>query len=197
MNNKLIIDSSIKALIFDLDGTIVDTMPAHFEAWQKTGEKLGFEFTHDEFYELAGLPATEIVKILNNRKGYSLIPQEVEDTKVNFFMNNIKNIKLIDFTMDIIKKYHNKIPMIIGTGNLKKVALKTLDTLNISKYFQGIVSCDDVENYKPNPETFKKCADILNVKYENCMVFEDGDKGIEGAKKANMKIVDVRKYING
>lgn len=197
MRDKLVIDSDIKALIFDLDGTIVDTMPTHFEAWQKAGEKLNFEFTHDEFYELAGLPATEIARVLNNRKGYSLIPQEVENTKANFFINSIKDIKLIDFTMNIIKKYHNKIPMIIGTGNLKEVALKTLKTLNIDKYFQGIVSCDDVENYKPHPETFKKCADILNVKYEDCMVFEDGDKGIEAAKKANMKIVDVREYING
>lgn len=193
--NEFKIEKSVKALIFDLDGTVVDTMPAHFEAWQKTGEKLGFEFTNDEFYELAGMPATEIARVLNDRKGYSLDPQEVEDTKADMFLENIEEVKLIDFTMDIIKKYHGEIPMIIGTGNLRKVAAKTITELNIAHYFVDIVSCDDVMQYKPHPETFLKCAEILNVVPKKCMVFEDGDKGIEAAKSANMKVVDVREYI--
>ena len=195
MKNEFVLDSSIKALIFDLDGTIVDTMPAHFEAWQKAGNKLGFELTNKEFYELAGMPATKIASILNDKKGYNLNPQEVEETKADFFIKDINNIKLIDFTMGIIKKYYDEFPMIIGTGNLKKVAKKTLQELNIDKYFIDIVACDDVSNYKPDPETFIKCSDILGVLPKNCIVFEDGDKGIEAAKRANMKFIDVREFI--
>ncbi len=197
MSKKYTIDPSIKALIFDLDGTIVDTMPAHFEAWQKAGQKLGFEFTNDEFYELAGLPATKIATILNERKGYTLNPQEVEDTKASLFLENVSDVSLIDFTMDIIKENYGKLPMIIGTGNLSGVASKTLIEMNIEKYFSAIVAADNVTNHKPHPETFMKCADILGVAYEECLVFEDGDKGLEAAVAANMKTLDVREYING
>ncbi len=190
-----VLDKKIKAIIFDLDGTIADTMPSHFKAWQKAGEKLGFEYTEEEFYELAGKPSVEIAKILNERKGYSLDPQEVEEVKTNEYLNSEDEIKVFDFTMAVIEKYYDKVPMIIGTGNIKKIAIKTLKDLNILHYFVDVVSCEDVSNFKPHPETFMKCADILNVEYKRCVVFEDGEKGIEAGIEAGMQVVDVREYI--
>ena len=85
--------------------------------------------------------------------------------------------------------------MSVGTGASRKSACLQLSALGIKDYFDFIVSADDVEKHKPEPDTFLKCAHLMNVNPRFCQVFEDGDLGIEAANKAEMIITDVRPYI--
>ena len=95
---------------------------------------------------------------------------------------------------ELINHFKNDVEMIIGTGSTYDVALKTLKHSGITHNFTDIISVDKVSKPKPNPETFLKCAEVLNLAPQQCLVFEDGDMGIEAAIKANINYIDVRPF---
>jgi beta-phosphoglucomutase-like phosphatase (HAD superfamily) len=195
-NMSIRIDKSTKAFIFDLDGTLVDSMSAHFLAWQKIGEKYGFSYCWDTFYKYAGIPTTHTVLLVNKLFNLDLDPEKVRDEIEEFFLSNLHSVSLIKTVFDVVRKYKNKIPMAIGTGSPRHIALKVLKAAGIDGDFSILVTSEDVPNHKPHPDTFLECAKRLNIDPQYCHVFEDGDLGIEAAKKAGMKVTDVRSLCN-
>ncbi len=192
---KIEINKNTKGLIFDMDGTLADSMPIHFKAWKLTAIENGFEYTEKQFLETAGMPTLKIVPLINNEHGLNLDPVAFSHRKEELFLENIKDIKLIEPVAEIVREYYNKLPMSIGTGGKKDIAILTLKMLGFDKYFDIIVSAEDVENHKPNPDTFLKCAELMNVSPEFCQVFEDGEMGLIAAEKAGMIVTDVRPYL--
>lgn len=190
------IHKNAKALIFDLDGTIADSMPVHFMAWKLTAAENGFEYTEKCFLETAGMPTHKIVPIINRRFGLSLDPEKFSRRKEEIFLENIKDVKLILPVAETIIRYYERLPMSIGTGGKKRIALLTLEILELKKYFDIIVSAEDVHNHKPHPDTFLKCAELMSVPPEFCQVFEDGEMGLIAAEKAGMIVTDVRPYLS-
>ncbi|MCW0481242.1 HAD family hydrolase [Gaoshiqia sediminis] len=188
------IDPKAKGLIFDLDGTISDTMPIHYIAWRNAAAKHGIDFTVELFGQLAGIPLYPTVEKLNELFGTSIDPQQMGDEKEMEYENNMHQAVPIRPVVEIIKKYHGKIPMAVGTGGLKRLAKKSLELIGIDKYIDIIVAYEDVKNYKPHPETFLRCAELMGVEPQFCQVFEDGVLGIEAAKKAGMMVVDVKDF---
>ncbi|MGD9931685.1 MAG: HAD family hydrolase [Mangrovibacterium sp.] len=188
------IDPKAKGLIFDLDGTISDTMPIHYIAWRNAAAKHGIDFTVELFGQLAGIPLYPTVEKLNELFGTSIDPQQMGDEKELEYENNMHQAVPIGPVVEIIKKYHGKVPMAVGTGGLKRLAKKSLELIGIDKYIDIIVAYEDVKNYKPHPETFLRCAELMGVEPQFCQVFEDGILGIEAAKKAGMMVVDVKDY---
>lgn len=192
---KIEIPSNIKGIIFDMDGTLVDSLPVHFAAWDVVMEKHNTTYPRELFDEFSGLPVTKIVPIVNKRLGLNLNTEEVVREKEIFLLNNIDMIKPIKPVMDVVLEYHKKLPMSIGTGSVKHITLAVLKKLNLEKYFNAVVTADDVNNHKPEPDTFLKCAELMNVDPKECVVLEDGEKGIEAAIKGGIPVIDVRKYI--
>lgn len=192
---KIRINSKAKGLIFDMDGTLADSMPIHFKAWKLTAEENGFVYTEKQFLETAGMPTHKIVPIINKELGLNLDPVEFSKRKEEHFLENIKDVKLIQPVAEIVREYHNKLPMSIGTGGKKEIAKLTLEILGLEKYFNIIVSAEDVINHKPYPDTFLKCAELMNVDPEFCQVFEDGEMGLIAAERAGMIVTDVRPFI--
>ncbi|MFP4489615.1 MAG: HAD-IA family hydrolase, partial [Bacteroidales bacterium] len=92
----------------------------------------------------------------------------------------------------IVRKYHDVIPLAVGTGGPRDTVMRTLEVIGMKDYFSHIVTADDVENHKPDPETFLKCARLLGIDPSDIIVFEDGDLGIRAAGSAGMHAVDVR-----
>ena len=84
--------------------------------------------------------------------------------------------------------------MSVGTGGHREAVERTLQVTDLRKYFDIIITANDVENFKPHPETFLKCAEMMNVDPEYIEVFEDGDLGIEAAIEAGMRVTDVRSW---
>jgi beta-phosphoglucomutase family hydrolase len=186
--------SGVKGLIFDLDGTIADTMPAHFIAWRDTCKKHGINFTTDLFMELAGIPLYGTVERLNKMFGTKMDPIQVGEEKEDIFRNTIHQTKVIEPVAEIIRKYHGILPMSVGTGGLRKIAKATLRTVGMDHFFDILVAADDISNPKPHPETFLKCAQLMGVAPNECQVFEDGVLGMNAAKEAGMKLVDVTEF---
>ena len=107
-------------------------------------------------------------------------------------MNSI--VKPIGPVVDIVKEYHGTLPMAVGTGGHREAVERTLEITGLREYFDIIVTANDVNSFKPHPETFLKCAELMEVEPEFIDVFEDGELGIEAAKKAGMNAIDVRSW---
>ncbi|RKD86442.1 HAD family hydrolase [Mangrovibacterium diazotrophicum] len=188
------IDPKAKGLIFDLDGTISDTMPIHYIAWRNAAARYGIDFTVELFDSLAGIPLYPTVEKLNEIFNKNIDPKEMGDAKEEEYENNMHLAKPVEPVVEVIKKYHGKIPMSVGTGGLKRLAKKSLELIDLDKYFDIIVAYEDVNNYKPHPETFLRCAELMGVSPTDCQVFEDGILGMQAANTAGMMVVDVTKY---
>jgi beta-phosphoglucomutase family hydrolase len=194
MIKQLEVGPGIKGLIFDLDGTIADTMPIHFIAWRNAAARYGIDFTVELFADLAGIPLYPTVEKLNQLFGKNIDPNEMGDAKEQEYENNMGKALPIEPVMDVIKRYHGKLPMAVGTGGNRELSLKAMKIIGVDQYIDKLVSADDVAHHKPHPETFLKCAELIGVKPEDCLVFEDGVLGMQAAEAAGMKAVNVTGY---
>lgn len=186
MEKKLEVNPKAKALIFDLDGTLADTMPVHFWAYKNILTDYGINFTPELFGTLAGVPAVGTIQKLNDLFGTQMDPEKIGHFKEAEYEKIMHKMKPVEPVVELMKKYHGKLPMAVGTGGYKRLAWKTMEILELDKYFDILVSSEDVTHPKPHPETFLKCAELLNVEPEFCQVFEDGDLGIQAANAAGM-----------
>lgn len=190
------IKPGIKGLIFDLDGTLADTMPYHFKGWRIACQKFGADIDTAFLRKHTGTPgwviADEIIKQCN-LEGSVTIEQIMAEKLIQFYKEQHR-IKPIIPVVNIVKKYFGKLPMAVGTGGHREAVERTLEVTGLRKYFDIIITANDVDNFKPHPETFLKCAAQMNIEPEFCEVFEDGDLGIEAAKNAGMLATDVRPW---
>ena len=186
--------SKTKGLIFDLDGTITDTMPIHYIAWEKTVARYGVKLSQKIFYSLAGVPAYESVKELNKIFSVKMDPQKVGDEKEQEYERNMSMARPIEPAVRLIHKYAGKLPMSIGTGTGRIIAEKAIKIIGLTSYFPIVVTSDDVKKGKPDPETFLLCAKLMNIEPSKCQVFEDSELGFKAARKAGMMMTDIKKY---
>lgn len=189
------IDKRARGLIFDLDGTLADSMPIHFRAWKQTAAEHGFEYTEELFYGLAGMPTHKIVPVVNERLNLDLDPEKFSRRKEELFLEYMKDMKPIEPVAQIVYKYHGVLPMSVGTGGKSYIAELTLKMMGFDRYFSIIVGADDVQNHKPFPDTFLKCAELMNVEPRFCQVFEDGEMGLLAGERAGMIVTDIRPYL--
>ena len=188
------IPQQAKALIFDLDGTIANTMPNHFISWRKAVSPYGIDFNAMLFMELTGMPRTATIEKLNEMFGTKMNPEIVGKVKEDHFKTLVNLTDEIEMVTDVIRKYHKVLPMSIGTGSTKNGAKKTLEVIGFENYFDIVITADDIINHKPHPETFLKCAELMGIKPQDCVVFEDGILGINAAQEAGMMVIDVNDY---
>ena len=184
-----------KALIFDLDGTLADTMPIHYKACQIVCNKYGVDFPEDFFYAEAGKPTLKVFQSLMKKLGNNLDGSLLGLEKEAVFLSLIHEVKPVDLIAEIAVLNKGKVPMAIGSGGQRKSVDLTLEVIGMSNYFDVIVSCDDVNKFKPHPETFLKAATQMNIAPKDCLVFEDGDLGVDAARSGGMMVVDVRRFL--
>jgi beta-phosphoglucomutase family hydrolase len=195
-NIKYDIKPGIKGLIFDLDGTLADTMPYHLKGWISACNKYGANIDTTFLRKHTGSPgwiiADEIIKKCN-LTGRVTIDQLNNEKLIEFYKDQhlVKPIKPV---VEIVKKYFGRLPMSVGTGGHSEAVERTLLVTGLRKYFDFIITANDVKNYKPHPETFLKCAELMKINPKLIEVFEDGDLGIEAAIRAGMSVTDVRSW---
>lgn len=182
-----------EGLVFDLDGTLVDSMPVHFQAWCEALTQVGADgvFAEDVFYAMGGRPTKDIVVQLNAEYGLNLDPDVVAFAKKEAFLKRLSEVTLIDDVVEYARSWRGKVPMAIATGGSRLVAEKTLQILGLSDLFDEVVTADDVQVGKPNPEVFLLAAERIGVAPTKCVAFEDAAPGIEAAQLAGMQVVAV------
>lgn len=183
----------IRGLVFDCDGTIADTMPAHYKAWVQALGEHNVEFPEAMFYEMGGIPTPRIIELLNERHGHNMPVMETVDYKESLFEKLIPQVMPIEPVVNVIREYDGKLPMAVATGGFRHICHKTLDVLGLRHKFKAIVTAEDVTHGKPSPDIFLEAARKLGVDPKLCLAFEDANLGVQAAEAAGMQVVDVRK----
>lgn len=183
------------ALIFDMDGTLADTMPAHWAAWQATARKYGLELSEDRFYQLGGVPTHNILEMLAKEAGVAMDVPAVTREKELLAESLLENVQPIAAVVAIAQANAGKLPMAVATSAFRHVADKTLASLGLTHLFQSVVTVEDVHRGKPAPDLYLEAARQLGVEPTLCRAYEDADAGIASARAAGMDVVDIRELI--
>jgi beta-phosphoglucomutase family hydrolase len=178
-------------LIFDMDGTLADTMPTHFVAWSQSMAKYGIMLSEERFYALGGVPASKIIEMLAKEQGIVIDAQAVADEKEELFLELLEDVQPIIPVKAIAQFHREHIPMAIATGSPTWVAERILKTLGIREWFGAVVGAECVANPKPAPDVYLKAAELIGVDPKRCHAFEDTKLGIDAAENAGMTVVDV------
>ena len=182
-----------QGLIFDMDGTLLDTEPTHRRAWRQVLGQYGMTYDENAMVALNGSPTWRIAQIIIENNQAGMDPHHLAALKTaaveSMLLDSVKPLPLID----VVLAYKGKKPMAVGTGSEHRMADALLRHLGLHNCFQAIVGADDVTRHKPELDTFLRCAELIGVSPKDCVVFEDADFGIQAAQRANMAWVDVRK----
>lgn len=185
----------IKGIVFDCDGTLADTMPLHWKAWQAVTLKHGLVFPEDRFYSLGGVPSRDILQMLCREQGKELDCIAVSKEKEEEYLPFLPEVKPIDIVVAVAEANHGKLPMAVASGGMKHIIEQVLEHLKIRHYFDAIVTSEDVKNQKPAPDIFLEAARRIGVPAANCRAYEDTDLGMQAIRSAGMEAVDVRELL--
>ncbi|MCU4165794.1 beta-phosphoglucomutase [Carboxylicivirga caseinilyticus] len=186
----------IKACLFDLDGVIVDTAKYHYIAWRELAKELGFDFTEEDNERLKGVSRMTSLEILLEIGGVTLSEEEkirfADKKNENYrtFILKMQPDEILPGAKSFLEELKTK-GIKIALGSASKNAMTILDRLELTYLFEAIIDGTKVSQAKPDPEVFLKGAEELNVKPEECVVFEDAEAGVEAAKAGKMKCVGI------
>ncbi len=182
---------SFGAYLFDCDGTITDSMPLHYIAWQKALGEWNCTFDEDLFYALGGTPTDQIVRLLNERQGLRMPVETVTQQKEERFFELLPQLKVVPEVLEHIEAQHGRIPFAVVSGGSREAVTASLSLVNLLDRFNTLVCSEDYAKPKPDPEAYLVAAARLEVPPEACLVFEDTDMGIRAATAAGMSSVKV------
>lgn len=182
----------IQGLIFDFDGTLADTMPLHWQAWQVVTARHGIHFPEERFYAYGGKPSRDILRILADEQGLAIDPLAVSKEKEAAYLPLVSGVRPVDPVLQIAREHHGKIPLAVASGGSRRNVGQVLEHLEIHHLFAAVVTNEDVVNQKPAPDIFLEAARRIGVPPEFCRAYEDTDLGMEAIRAAGMEAVDVR-----
>ena len=186
--------SCYKGIVFDMDGTLIDSMGAHGIAWRQTCEKYAYPFDGEYIHSLGGVPTRDIVTLLNEKYGLSHDLDEVTETKRLALTNLNDGPSIIDDTFQVMLRYQGKLKMGVGTGSERNNAIQILTDTGLLARLETVVTASDVTHGKPHGETFIAVAKNMGLLPHECVVFEDTEVGRQAAHNAGMDCIMV---ING
>ena len=186
-------DGDFAGYIFDLDGTLIDTMPLHYRAWDVAMRSAGLQSTLDEdlFYSLGGVPTVRVAELIAQHYGMTVDARKVFHEKESLFLELQADAKLIQPVAEFARKAAVTHPMAVASGGTRDIVNSSLELAGIKSLFRAVVTADDVVHGKPAPDMFLLAARLIGVEPSHCLVFEDAEPGIKAALAAGMKVVRV------
>ena len=175
-------------IIFDMDGVLADTGPIHFESWVKLSEEIGVNFTREIFEQTFGQTSPEIVRKLVGPEPSQDQVEKWANLKEKYYRQMVADkLELLAGVLDLLKILKKEgFKMTVGSSGPPENVDLLLKTLNIKSFFDAIITAEDVERGKPEPDVFLIAARQSSVKPQNCLVIEDAPVGIQAAKNAGM-----------
>lgn len=189
------IPTGTEALIFDMDGTLVDSTPVHYAAWSQAMAEIGVDLDQETFQEFYGKTNTTILAEMAGQVNDEVDAEAVSRKKDEYFVRNVGMVMPNRRVVEVAERYVGTMPLAVATNERMGIANMVLRVTGLQPHFDLLVSGDEVDNPKPAPELFLICASRLGIAPEKCHVFEDSVFGIEAAEAAGMSVTDVRPFL--
>ena len=185
---------SFKAIIFDCDGTLVNSAPLHFSSFEVVLKRQGVSLDRDWYMDRLGFSRHELISELSAENSFSLdIPGAVAESEAQFLLST-NELTEIPEVVEIAKRCYGKLPMAVASSGQKHSVKQSLRHLEIEHFFDHILTAEDVSVCKPDPEIYIAAMAKLQVEPSECLIFEDTNEGLMSAARAGGQTVDVRTF---
>ncbi|PNQ72971.1 ABC transporter ATP-binding protein [Hanstruepera neustonica] len=180
----------LKAVLFDMDGVIVDTEPLHHKAYFGMFDSVKIDVTEEHYQTFTGQSTINVCKHLCDHFSIQKNPEELVQIKRDIFKElfiSDSSLKMLDGVFDLIKDYYeNELTLVLASSASMQTINNVFDRFDLDKYFKGKLSGADLKASKPHPEIFLKAAQTAGFETKNCMVIEDSTNGIQAANSAGI-----------
>lgn len=167
-------------------------MPVHYRVWMDVSARHGINFPEDKFYSMGGIPTVKIATMLAEEQGLTFDPVAVAREKELMVQQRVSEVLPIQAVVEIARRCREEGPLAIASGGSRTMVEKTLRHIGLYDWFPVIVTAEDTVRHKPEPDVFLEAARRMGVPAEICTVYEDTDLGLEAARRAGMRGIDVR-----
>ena len=184
------------ALLFDCDGTLVDTMGVHRIVWAEIFARNGFKITDQWCEDYANVALMPFVRAVIPDASEELA-DELNIEGMARYMEAIHLAEPLEHVIEVVRAHHGRLPMAVVTGGYREIVVPTLDAAGITHLFDVIVTADDVVHSKPAPDVYERAAALLQVDPARCVAYEDSEIGMASAHGAGIgRIVDIRLFLD-
>ena len=187
----------VQGLIFDCDGTLADTLPAHYAAWEETFAALGLACPLEFLVRHNGKPTALIVALYNVEFGQHVDVERFTADKERRTLARLRQVRPMEPVAALAWRYHDQLPMAVVSGSNRANVEQTLRAIGVRELFLAVLTADDGLPPKPEPDLFLEAACRIGIEPCYCQVFEDADAGLEAARRAGMLATDVRPVVGG
>jgi beta-phosphoglucomutase-like phosphatase (HAD superfamily) len=187
----------VGAIIFDCDGTLVDTPPLYARAWAAGLASSGVEMAADWYLARAGMSEYVLMDAFEAEHGVTLQRDAVVGRMRQAFVQGMAELREIEAVTAVARGNRGRRPMAVASGGSRAIVAGTLEITGLKPLFDTVVTLDDVGRAKPEPDLFLEAARRLGVAPGACLVFEDSREGLEAAHRAGMRAVDVLGLVRG
>ena len=186
------IAAPFKALLFDVDGTLADNIDAHKKAYIAVSKEYGVDLDPILIDETAGWPTVAVAKEICIRYNVTFDIEVYAKRKSAIFIERfIQQTQPVEYVKQVLLDFASEKKIGIVSGGSRSTLNITLEVIGVKGKYQSLVCAGDTPKGKPSPQPFLLCAEQLDVNPQDCLVFEDGDPGVQGAIAANMSWVRI------
>jgi beta-phosphoglucomutase-like phosphatase (HAD superfamily) len=190
-----LVEGTFSALIFDCDGTLVDTAPAHLRALQIGLAALELTMTPEWYYPRGGLTPDALWDEYEAHLGVARLPREsLSERYTAAFQEGLDRLEEVTVIAEVARAWHGRVPMAVASNGRRLNVEASLRATKLLSLFDWVVAAEDVTHGKPEPDVFLEAARRMKVEPEGCIVFEDSNEGLEAAKRAGMRAIDIREF---
>jgi HAD superfamily hydrolase (TIGR01509 family) len=182
------------AVIFDWDGTLADTKRVVVNSFQKVLKEIGCKVSDEFIARRIGIGTKNTFKEALKNLNITLDDETLDELvkkKIKIQIELTENVNLFEGAVDLLDSLHNRVKIALATMSNREVVNKLLGEKRVRKYFEVVITADEILQPKPNPEVFLECAKKLKCLPEKCVVIEDSVFGVKAAKKAKIKCIAI------
>jgi len=189
-----LVEGTFEGLIFDCDGTLVDTAPAHLQALLVGLDAHGLTMAKEWYYPRGGLTPDALMDDYEALLGKPVPRDDIFARYTVAFQAGLEQLREVTVIAEIAREWHGRVPMVVASNGRRENVEASLTVTKLRSLFDCIVAAEDVQRGKPAPDVFLEAARRMGATAAACMVFEDSDEGLEGAHSAGMRAIDIREY---
>lgn len=184
------------AVIFDCDGTLVDTLAVHYRALSEVLTAQGIALDRDWFMARTGVSTRELLGELSSEEvGRDLDLERVLSEKDRRYAELVETVVAAEAVAEVARAHRGRVPLAVASGGPRSQVEASLTAAGLLDLFDVVVTYDNVERGKPAPDLFLLAAERLGVKPADCVAYEDSEEGLRAAEAAGMRVIDVRPFV--